>query len=66
MRKIVLLSLLLLFQGSFLYAMKDCSDLEEQYDAVKAEVRESMDIWENMPSASSQKALLGKSLSDLL
>ena len=46
--------------------MKDCSDLEEQYDAVKAEVRESMDIWENMPSASSQKALLGKSLSDLL
>lgn len=66
MRKILLLSFLLLFQGSFLYALKDCSDLEEQYNNVKDEVRESMEIWERMAPNSPQKAFLSKSLTDLL
>lgn len=66
MRKIILFSILLLFQGSFLYAMKDCSDLEKQYDALKEQVTQDMDEWKMLPDGHINKAFRGKALSDLL
>lgn len=66
MRKILLLSVLLLFQGSFLYALKDCSDLGKEYADIKDQVVSSMEKWQELPPTDPTKALYGTSLSDLL
>lgn len=66
MRKIILFSVLLLFQGSFLYAMKDCSELEASYNTLKDQVAHSMDEWRIMDNSDPNKALHGKALSDML
>jgi len=66
MRKIIFFSLLLLFQGSFIYAMKDCSDLGQEYNTLKDQVTHSMDEWKIMGDSDSNKVLQGKALSDML
>lgn len=66
MRKIILFSVLLLFQGSFLYAMKDCSELETSYNTLKDQVAHSMDEWRIMDNSDPNKVLHGKALSDML
>ncbi len=66
MRKILLLSVLLLFQGSFLYALKDCSDLGKEYADIKDQVVSSMEKWQELARTDPTKALYGTSLSDLL
>lgn len=66
MRKILLLSVLLLFQGSFLYALKDCSDLGKEYADIKDQVVSSMEKWQELAPTDPTKALYGTSLSDLL
>lgn len=66
MRKTLLLTLLLLYQGGFVFSLKDCSDLETQYEDVKNEVRSSMETWEMIPENSSQRSKFAKSLSELL
>lgn len=66
MRKIILFSVLILFQGSFLYAMKDCSELEANYNTLKDQVAHSMDEWRIMDNSDPNKALHGKALSDML
>lgn len=66
MRKTLLLTLLLLYQGGFVFSLKDCSDLETQYEDAKNEVRSSMETWEMISENSSQRAKFAKSLSELL
>lgn len=57
---------LLCIPGTFTYALKDCSDLQADYDALKNQVTHSMDEWRIMPDSDPNKALHGKALSDLL
>lgn len=67
MRKILyFLTSLLCIQGAFVYALKDCSDLQEDYDSLKGQVTHSMDEWRAMSDTDPNKALHGKALSDLL
>lgn len=66
MRKSILLSFLLLYKGIFVFALKDCSELEDQYEDIKNEVRSSLETWELIPADSSQKATFSESLSLLL
>jgi subtilisin family serine protease len=66
MRKTLLLTLLLLYQGGFVFSLKDCSDLEAQYEDVKNEVRSSMETWELIPENSPQRIKFSEWLSGLL
>lgn len=66
MRKILLLIFLLLYQGSFIFALKDCDELGGQYEDVKNKVKTSMQTWEILSSDSQQKTSFAESLSELL
>ena len=66
MRKFVLIFILLFSQTAFLYAQKDCSDLEDSYSALKNNVSRAVNDWSIMQDSDPNKALQGKLLSDML
>lgn len=66
MRKTLLFSLLLLYQGSFIFALSDCGELGNRYEDVKNKVKTSMQTWEILSQDSQQKASFEESLSELL
>ncbi len=66
MRKILLFLALLLFQGSFSYAMIECSELEQNYFSLREEVAQSMKQWRDMPDSDIKKARQGKILASML
>lgn len=65
MRKILFILFLILFQGSFLYWLKDCTVEEREYNSVKTRVVSTMENWRFLSSNDPKKITLGKSLSDL-
>ncbi len=65
MRKILFIVLLILFQGSFSYASRDCSKEQENYDSIKNRVVSTMDSWRLLSSNDPKKVSLGQSLSEL-
>ena len=53
-------------QVGFSYALDDCSELGEDYTAVKEQVTTKMDQWKALRESDKNKAIQGKILSDLL
>lgn len=65
MRKILFILFLFLFQGNFLYGLKDCAIEEREYNIVKARVVSTMENWRVLSSNDPRKISLWKTLSDL-
>ena len=67
MRKTLFVFIVLLcMQVGFSYALDDCSELGEDYTAVKEQVTTKMDQWKALRESDKNKAIQGKILSDLL
>lgn len=66
MRKLLFIPIIFLLSTHFTYALKDCTDLGQNYDALKGQVVVVMDEWKGLPSNDPKKVTAGKALSELL